>query len=78
MRYGKTEGLAEERRRNGVIGVEPLFHYVSYINVFLALFNLIPFGPFDGLKIFRWKKEVWGLLIGLDIVLLLILWGLFL
>jgi len=26
VRYGKTEGLAEERRRNGVIGVEPLFH----------------------------------------------------
>jgi hypothetical protein len=26
VRYGKTRGLAEERRRNGVIGVEPLFH----------------------------------------------------
>jgi Zn-dependent protease len=61
---------------NGVIST--ISYYVSYINVFLALFNLIPFGPFDGLKIFRWKKEVWGLLIGLDIVLLLILWGLFL
>lgn len=46
---------------------------VVYINVFLALFNLLPFGPFDGLKIFRWKKEVWGLLIGVDIVLFLII-----
>jgi len=61
---------------NGVIST--ISYYVSYINVFLALFNLLPFGPLDGLKIFRWKKEVWGLLIGLNIVLLLILWGLFL
>lgn len=53
-------------------------YYVSYINVFLALFNLLPFGPLDGLKIFRWKKGVWGLLLGLGIVLLLILWGLIL
>jgi Zn-dependent protease len=29
------------------------------INAFMALFNLIPFGVFDGLKIFRWKKAVW-------------------
>ena len=51
--------------------------YVAYINVFLALFNLIPFGPLDGFKIFQWKKEVWGVLIGLDIILLLMLWGVF-
>jgi Zn-dependent protease len=57
--------------------IHSISYYVSYINVFLALFNLIPFGPLDGLKIFRWKKGVWGLLIGLDIVLLLILLGLF-
>jgi Zn-dependent protease len=56
---------------NGMIS--SIFYYVSYINVFLALFNLIPFGPLDGLKIFRWKKGVWGLLIGLDIVLFVIL-----
>lgn len=53
-------------------------YFVAYINVFLALFNLLPFGPFDGLKIFRWKKQVWGSLIGVAVVLLLLLWGLFL
>lgn len=37
--------------------------FVAYINAFLAMFNLIPFGPLDGLKIFSWKKEVWGLLL---------------
>jgi Zn-dependent protease len=29
------------------------------INAFMALFNLIPFGVLDGLKIFRWNKPVW-------------------
>ena len=52
-------------------------YYVAYINVFLSLFNLLPFGPLDGLKIFRWKKEVWGILLGVDIILLLVLWGIF-
>lgn len=47
--------------------------YISYINVFLALFNLLPFGPLDGLKIFRWKKEIWGLLVGIDIVIFLMI-----
>ena len=57
--------------------IRSISYYVSYINVFLSLFNLIPFGPLDGSKIFRWKKVVWGVLIGLDIVILLTLWGLF-
>jgi Zn-dependent protease len=47
--------------------------FIFYINVFLALFNLLPFGPLDGLKIFRWKKEVWGFLIGIDIVIFLMI-----
>ena len=29
------------------------------INAFMAVFNLIPFGVFDGLKVFRWSKPVW-------------------
>jgi len=27
VRCGMTEGLAEERRRNGIIRAEPLFHF---------------------------------------------------
>jgi Zn-dependent protease len=46
---------------------------IAYINAILAFFNLLPFGPLDGLKIFRWKKEIWGLLIGFDIMVLLFL-----
>lgn len=41
--------------------------FIAYINAFLAFFNLLPFGPLDGMKIFRWKKEVWGLLIVISI-----------
>jgi Zn-dependent protease len=57
--------------------VQSVSFYVAYINVFLALFNLIPFGPLDGYKIFQWKKGVWSVFIVVDIVLLLLLWGVF-
>ena len=33
--------------------------YGIEINAFLALFNLIPFGIFDGMKIFNWDKRIW-------------------
>jgi Zn-dependent protease len=35
------------------------------INAFMALFNTIPFGVLDGLKIFRWNKRVWLVLFAL-------------
>jgi Zn-dependent protease len=31
----------------------------SYINIFLALFNLLPIGPLDGAKVWRWSKLIW-------------------
>ena len=58
---------------SGVIG--QIAFFVAYINAFLALFNLLPFGPLDGAKIFYWKKEIW---IGLFIVGISLLAGLFL
>ena len=30
-----------------------------YINLFLALFNLLPIGPLDGSKVFRWSLPIW-------------------
>ncbi|MFH0768840.1 MAG: site-2 protease family protein [Chloroflexota bacterium] len=41
--------------------VEPalLFTLGAQINTWLALFNLIPFGPLDGAKVFKWSKLVW-------------------
>ncbi len=35
--------------------------YGIQINAFLALFNLIPFGIFDGMKIYNWDKRVWAI-----------------
>jgi Zn-dependent protease len=35
------------------------------INAFMALFNTIPFGVLDGLKIFRWNRWVWLVLFAL-------------
>lgn len=48
---------------------QQLFQYGAYINVWLGLFNLIPFGPFDGQKIFVWNKPIWGAALVLGIVL---------
>ena len=36
-----------------------LFSLGALINTWLAMFNLIPFGPLDGAKIFRWNKRAW-------------------
>jgi Zn-dependent protease len=41
---------------------QPLFLVVAFINAFLAVFNLIPFGVIDGLKVFRWNKAVWAII----------------
>jgi Zn-dependent protease len=35
------------------------FLYAAYINTWLAMFNMIPFPPLDGSKIFYWNKGVW-------------------
>jgi len=47
--------------------------FIGYINAFLALFNLIPFGFFDGKKIFTWRKEIWFMLVAISIILFFII-----
>jgi Zn-dependent protease len=46
--------------------------FIAYINAFLAFFNLIPLGPLDGLKIFRWRKETWLLLIATALIIFIL------
>lgn len=41
--------------------ISHLFWVVAFINAFLAVFNLIPFGVMDGLKVFMWNKLVWAI-----------------
>ncbi|MBT3814621.1 metalloprotease [Candidatus Woesearchaeota archaeon] len=36
-----------------------------YVNLFLGLFNLIPFWLFDGKKIFYWSKTIWIIMLAL-------------
>ncbi len=35
--------------------------FAAYINAFMAVFNLIPFGILDGNKIFSFNKKLWAL-----------------
>jgi len=50
-----------------------VFYLGARINTWLALFNLIPFGPLDGTKIISWDKKVW--LVALIIAIGLFAWS---
>jgi Zn-dependent protease len=43
---------------NSLLGY--LAFYGVSINSMLAIFNLIPFGIFDGFKIYNWDKRIWA------------------
>jgi Zn-dependent protease len=36
------------------------FFLVGFVNLWFAIFNLIPFGPLDGRKVLAWNHWVWG------------------
>ncbi len=51
---------------------------LGLLNAYIAMFNLIPLGQLDGLKIFSYNKTIWMLMFGLSIGLLIIFnYGLF-
>jgi Zn-dependent protease len=37
-----------------------VFTTVALVNLWFAIFNLIPFGPLDGKKVLNWNKGVWA------------------
>lgn len=43
------------------------------INLWLGLFNMIPFGNFDGIKIYHWNIPVWVGMVAVGILLLFVL-----
>jgi Zn-dependent protease len=45
-------------------------HLGVLINLFLAAFNMIPFGPLDGKSVIQWSKAVFAGVFGLCLVLL--------
>ncbi len=52
--------------------------FAAYINAFMAVFNLIPFGVLDGYKIFSFNKLLWALAFIPSVILTLFLYWLIL
>jgi Zn-dependent protease len=44
-----------------------IFGFICIINAIMATFNLLPFGPLDGVKIVRWNATVWAILLIISI-----------
>ena len=53
--------------------IAPIFGFICSINAFIALFNLLPFGPLDGVKIIRWNATVWIAMLIASISLLMLI-----
>ncbi len=51
-----------------------IFGFISLINAFLATFNLLPFGPLDGVKIIRWSATIWIIMLIVAISILVTIW----
>ena len=51
-----------------------ILHTIALFNAYIALFNLIPFGSLDGLKVFLWSKAVWVAVFALSVILTIILY----
>ena len=50
-----------------------IFGFICLINAFIATFNLLPFGPLDGVKIIRWNATVWILMLITAIFMLMLI-----
>jgi Zn-dependent protease len=48
-----------------------IFGFICLINAWLAIFNLLPFGPLDGVKIIRWNATVWIIMLIVAISILM-------
>ena len=46
---------------------QPALRIGFFINLWLGLFNMLPFGNFDGKKILDWSRSAWVLMVGFGI-----------
>ena len=47
-------------------------YYGFLINSWLALFNMLPFGLFDGKKILAWNKLAYGIMVGVAVIFMIL------
>ena len=51
-----------------------IFGFICLINALFAVFNLLPFGPLDGVKVVKWNATVWIILFIAAISILIVIW----
>ena len=50
-----------------------LFSLAIFVNIWLAIFNMLPIPPLDGSKVFAWDKRIWIAVFALLIVMFVLL-----
>lgn len=55
-----------------MFGKNMLFDYGFRINALLGVFNLIPFGIFDGKKVLHWDKSVYAFMVAVGLALMVL------
>jgi len=54
--------------------IRAIIGFICLMNAFLATFNLIPYGPLDGIKIVRWNETIWIIMLIISSILLMQIW----
>lgn len=52
--------------------ISSIIGFICLINAFIATFNLLPFGPLDGIKIIRWNATIWIIMLISSITVLML------
>lgn len=50
-----------------------LFSLAIFVNLWLAIFNMLPIPPLDGSKVLSWNKLIWGALFALLVILFVLI-----
>lgn len=53
----------------------PLFGMAIFVNMWLAIFNMLPIPPLDGSKVFSWDKRIWAATFAALVVLFVLMGG---